>query len=356
MRITIADRLRPFSHYPGTSFILPGSSLRFQIFPALIRVHDLSSSEPILVAEIKVGMNGYVKDFTVMQDLEHGLIKVWGHMDMGYIRYRISALGEKNFLLTTERNPANCLLSWACAQEQEKLEEKPYRHTMMEKLSLGNNKTQDWDLIRRRLDMQEIFPLWFQLGQQILPQNVVSTSGDSHLLGQCRDLIRKRTLKAIVPAFQNLFLAGFEGGLSPRLFDDQHHGFPLPPVSGHRLSPLVLLTEGAALIRLLFVDSCDAIIHVLPALPPEFHCGRLQTACSEGKLDIEWSKKLVRRMVFTASSQATLQFLFPKEQKRFRLTHGKSSSGRPCFSESISCGSPITVEAGSLYFFDRFEK
>lgn len=347
MRITIAERLKPFSHTPGINFILPGTTLRFQLFPALLRIHDLSEA-PALLTEISMGIEGPVQDFTVLQDLEKGEIKVWGKSLNGYFRYSITPIDRPpRFMITIEKQPQQkeiILPHYSQTTERLLLQQQ-------ERLSLGNHKAQDWDKIRQRGEMTEIFPLWLRLGQ-ISPtsQNCI-TSGTTALLDPCREAIEQRDIVNITSAFKNLFLAGFDTGLSPRLLDEQYQGFSLTtPSNVEKISPIILLTEGASLIRRIFFYEENEGIHILPALPPEFHCGRfLQLRTSAGLLDIEWSKKTIRRMIFKASHNADLFFLFQKGLKQFRLRQKESERG-----SFISSNTPISFIKDKTYLFDRF--
>ena len=63
IRISIAERFKPFSHTPGTKYILPYSTLTVQVFPTLIRVEE---------REIPLELTGPVVDFTAQIDLEKG--------------------------------------------------------------------------------------------------------------------------------------------------------------------------------------------------------------------------------------------------------------------------------------------
>lgn len=346
MYITVAQRLRPFSHLPGTYFILPGTALRFQLFPALIRVHNLSDPEPVLVDEIPLDVKGPVKDFTMQQDLEKGILRVWGKTATGFMRYRILALPE-------EKIPYAIRVEKGTPLREKPPAAAPYFPVKTDRLSLGSHKAQDWDKMVLRSDLKEILPLWHRLGQLIPPTNTDYPQGTISLLKQCEEAINSGESTEIYPAFHNLFLAGFDLGLSPRLKDDQHQGFQLSPVSVKGISPLALLSEGAALIRRLFMQCKEHNIRILPSLPPEFHSGRLvQVPCgSWGNLDLEWSKKIVRRMVFTPAADITLNFDFQKQVKRFRLRTGENNPG-----QWLPNGSPVTMPAGFNYLFDRFEK
>ncbi len=120
--ITIANRLRPFSHTPGTQCLIPGTTKVLTAYPTRIEIDGEAQ-------ELEV--TGPVEKFLVQQDLEKGCVTVEGHAASGFFRHVIQ--GE------------------------------PIPH--LERLSLGCHKKQDWDLVTRRCDLIEIAPFWFQLAQ-----------------------------------------------------------------------------------------------------------------------------------------------------------------------------------------------
>lgn len=354
MRITIAERLKPYSHNPGTFFVLPGSNLRLQIFPTSIRLHDLSESIPKMLAEISINIQGPVQDFTIEQDLEKGCIRVWGTTATGYMRYSIHALPITPYQcsITIEREPTK-KLEFSSSKHIHLLNESPkYVALKTERLSLGNNKAQDWVMMQRRCDMDEIFPHWFRLGQ-LTPAEISTDIQSGSLINECHNAISQSDRINILPAFRNLYLACFDLGLSPRLLDESYQGLPLPILaSGEKRSPLYLLSQGAQLIRSLFFQQNNNVLNILPALPPEFHCGRmLHIACeTSGECDIEWSKKIIRRMIFRAAKNESIQFCFPKTKQRFRLRTNENECGTV-----IDCGTMLDFEQGQTYLFDHFE-
>lgn len=339
MKITIAERLHPFTHRAGDLIPLPGSPIGLQIFPARIILFDLNTYPHKQIAEIPLNISGPVEKFTVEQDLEHGLIRVWGHTPQGFIRYRAQALVAGGVLLTAEKGDLDTHAILGTPGEV-------YVPQETDSLSLGNHKKQEWELMTRRSDLTEILPLWHRLGQLIPPST--AKGGTYALLEACREA---QPLE-ICQALRNLFHAGFSDALAPRLIDTQHQGFDLPAAEPSS-SPLALLTEGAAFIRSLFVRVEENTLQILPSLPPEFHCGRLiDVSCNSwGTLHIEWSKKTIRRIVFTADKSGELQFAFPKKVKRCRLRRVRGEKG-----EQISCPITLNVEEGGKYLFDNFER
>lgn len=364
MHLEVAARLRPYSHLPGTACVLPGSLYKLQIFPCLIQVYSLANFEPLLLKELHFELNGPIKDFTVQQDLEKGCINVWGHSLEGYFRYRLRAEekgpGIELFVekypqdpikITDEKKTHFVLVKDSLIVLSEKQVFKTYIPPSTERLSLGIHKSQDWELIKRRLDLKEVFPFWSRLGQ-IIPSTHSQNKGDRvyPFLEQCQEIIENKKIEALVPAFNNFFLAGFESLLSPRLRDTHYQGLlPDFSIKQDSLSPLLLLQEGAALIRKIFIQEETHLIHILPALPPQFHAGRfIHIKLKGGILHLEWTKKTIRRLMYYAEESQTLTFHF-KHIKKFRLHESSQDKGKISYPND-----PIETIKKCLYFFDNF--
>lgn len=379
MKIEIAERLHPFSHVPGTSFVLPGSSLAIEIFPALLRIKELALGAPCLVLELALDLEGPINDFTALQDLEKGSLRVWGTSASGYFRYVVKALesGQGCAVVVEKSPPAGILLKcsgkWAVRQESLlKPNEKivfseqgtsesgtiPCSFHSIERLSLGSHKLQDWELVRRRLTFNEIFPIWYRLGQMVLKPSLNQLAGTAVLLNDCRNAISGKAPEKILAHFQNLFLAGFSGVLSPRLVDTdfqgiRHLGKDLFLPLETKASALTLLTEGFQLIRSLFLKEFDSTIHLLPSMPPEFHCGRLvEVRCGKkGSLSLEWTKKSLRCLTFSALEDQQLAFSFSNHEKSCRLRTSYKDKGI-----TYIRGSQIDIIAHQNYWLDNFQR
>lgn len=352
MQIEIAERLHPFSHVPGIACMLPGSRLSIQVFPALLVLHDLSASRTRNVGEVSFSIKGPVRDFTIVQDLERREIVVFGHAQEGYFRFKCAAIGQERMALQIVKGNVSVL------SKSDAVDLTPISRSdiSVERLSLGNHKAQDWTAIQQRQRLEEILPLWFALGQ-LTPQTASGIyAGAAQLLQECRALIATKERVDLTAAFQKLWLAGFSGMLVPRLEDSQHQGISLPSVPENaQLSPLLLLSEGAELIRSLFVQQQDDEVRFLPALPPDFYCGRmLGIQCPPfGSFDLEWSKKTVRRLVLRAGCDGKLKLKFPPDLKEYRLRKSLKGNGK---GESITCGSVISIEKGKQYLLDNFRR
>jgi hypothetical protein len=378
VRISIAERLRPFSHRPGTSFVLPGSALSLEIFPTLIRIFDLSEGMPDFKAEIILDLTGPIEGFTAVQDLENGSLRVFGESAQGYFRYIVKAVNEgKGITVTVEKAPTDAML-FTCVGRWDastflpvnagetivfpksiSLEEiKPCVITTSERLSLGNHKKQDWELVSRRLSFAEIFPLWHRLGQVVTKPASTELYGISLLLNHCKDIIAANTPDKLLPEFKKIFLVGFDGILSPRFLDTDYQGIDYPSVEisdivQNKISALTLLTEGAKIIRSLFIQETENEIRLLPSLPPEFHCGRLTDTkcCKQGLLSLEWTKKSIRLVTFRALENQKLGFSFANHERKCRLRTSNKDKGIVYIP-----GTQIDIIAGQNYWFDNFER
>lgn len=326
MRITIAQRLKPFVHVPGQMCVLPGTLLAVRAFPTLAIVYDISGAECVEVGRHVWHAQGPVKDFTVQQDLEKGCIRVWGHAQNGFFRYRLAKVGKK-YSLFIEKAPDQFGDGISVAEEEVGISP--------ERLFLGVDKQQDWTDVKRRQSPAEIYPFWLKLGS-MTPDSVLVNGGTAALLQQ-------NTLSSLLSA-------GFEGLLFPRLEDTDHQGYDLPPLE-ERASPAVLLSEGAKLIRSLFFQQDGQELRVLPAIPHEFHSGRfIHVACDGGELDLEWRSRKLRRMVFRCNKTGEYLFVFPPKLKTFRLREIEHTRGVMC-----TCHALQSLVAGKTYFFDLFE-
>ncbi len=322
MHIRIAERLRPFSHHPGTKVILPRSKIVLELYPTLFIVGD---------QKIPLELTGPVKEFTVQLDLEKGCVWVWGFYQEGYRR----------FCLWSESGAFKI----AAVRGGETVDHPKFSTSAFERLSLGSHKKQDWCLVKRRGDLKEIVPHWLRLAQ-LLPS---VERHDQGVLDYLRQIPKEKT--TLNENILNLYHLGFDGIFHPRLDDRDHLGVFLPSVTGSP-SPLALIAQGAEFLRSLFIEEGEQI-KILPCLPPQFHCGRLIfiDLGEIGALHIEWSKKMIRRMVFNSASDRDQTFVFQKEVKNFRFRKADEKKGK-----IISSGSSLSFSSDSVYYFDRFEK
>ncbi len=300
MKISIAQRLHPFSHLPGASCIIPGSAWQVTVFPTLLKFYNLQTGKE---EEENLPWTGPVKNFTVQQDLEKGEVIITGKTVEGYKRH----------VIKRGNLPPH-----------------------VERLSLGSHKSLDWEMVKRRSDLCDILPVWFRLGQMVPKDGKIDFPSDFDKL-------------EVVPFLEMVFHAYFSGILVPRLFDEEHQGIFL---EGKTIAtaPLALLSEGAHWIRSLFFQDD---FRFLPHLPPQFPAGRLtHLRTTEGdEVDLEWSKKLLRRVVIRPGKSREVTLYFQKGLRSFRVRRGLKDRGeRQAVEESL------LMEEGKMIFLDRFEK
>ena len=343
MKISISQKYKPFLHLPGSSVIVPGTRIPCKIYP--IRIVIYGEWERI----IELPLSGPVKDFTVQLDLEEGCIRVFGTFQQGYVRYFICGQ-EDGVHLFLDKGP-----DFLKPFFSEKTKTFP-KLDKQERLSFGSHKAQDMELIRRRVDVLEILPLWYSAAAWLPPRadGVKVKEGNFQLLDAIAESIEKNDKNTIEKAWQSAYLASFESLLFPRVVDSDFQGICLDPLtkSDKDIDFCLLLKMGAHLIRrMLFWDQGEKV-HILPCLPPEFHCGRMIGIDSRfGEWDIEWSKKLIRRVFFKPFQEGEVLPLFQKSVKTYRLRKGRKDKGK-----RVDTGSVICFKAGESIFFDNFQK
>ncbi len=354
MTIRIAQKIRPFTHLPGEKIPIPGTAWALAAYPARLCFYDLSEANPSVQLDIRLDIAGPVDEFTSQLDPAKGMIKVWGKSQKGFYRIHIhgsdAGVGvyfdktpEQGLSFRVENEPDHIVHAkeWYVSTTTGSFA--PYVSPKLERLSLGSHKSQDWEGVKRRSDLAEILPVWYQLGQVFSDRPIKGEEGALSLLSGCLDY----------KGFYRLFLAGFEGMMCPRLFDSDYQGLALPPITNEDQSPFPLLTQGWRFIRNLFFLERKEALEFLPNLPVQFHAGRLVAIKTADGLtiDLEWTKKKLRRLAIRADGDVEKDFIFPKEFKSFRLKSNKSDKGR-----RIRCGEPLLFKNGTISYLDNFTK
>jgi len=363
MQLEIAQRLRPFSHRPGTYAHLPGSTLRLRVFPTRVVVEDVSEAVPRERLVLDLALTGPIDEFTVQQDLEKGSVAIWGRAREGFYRLRLWALTDGlGITMAVEKLPLDCVVAssgWGeCGITDGKIgagtyvfseggftgEGEIHQSSPVDRLSLGSHKGQNWEQICGREDFSEILPLWHRLGQ------LVGYGSSTKILAKCERVVDSGDAQDVLASFREVFLACFDGMMAPRLSDVNYNGIKLPMEDE---SPLTILSHGAQLIRSLFVQVLVDRVMLLPVMPPEFHAGRLlDVPCGDwGTLSFEWTKKAVRRVVLVVHKDTTVSLQGRKEQKACRLRLSSKDRGA-----QYVLGSEKSFVGGSTYWFDNFTK
>ncbi|MBM3207224.1 MAG: hypothetical protein FJZ57_01270 [Chlamydiae bacterium] len=357
MRILVQHPYRPFSHVAGSSCVIPYTSWKLTAYPTRVRLEDLFDQE---VIDVRFSFEGPVQEFTVQQNLEKGVVQLFGMSRKGYFRI-VFELKSSGIYLSFEKLPEGEVKitkgseSFVIQEKDQVLLSGKSKYdvsSLAEKLFLGSTKEQDWAMMRRRCDLAEIFPLWMKVGQMI-PRSIAKNdlSGVFALLASCKQMVDTRQKNGLIPGFKNLFLAGFHSMLSPRLFDDEYQGIVIEESLG--ACPLELLSQGSDLIRSMFFQESSDSYSFLPCLPSEFACGRFVhiKAQSGDSIDFIWSKKMMRTVVLRSASSRSVFIEFPSEVKRFRLRKNLTDRG-----VVIDAGTAVMLEKDQVIFIDKFEK
>lgn len=336
MTIKVDSRFLPFSHQSPTICLIPKSTLAAEICPARLKIFDPATNA--LVYETSFSF-GPLKKFTVTLDLERASVDVSGFAKSGFIRYQIHSdcvrflKGSDAVHTFPEGGRITCTLD------------------ARERLSLGSHKAQDAEHILRRLDLKEILPIWFFLSQSIPKIDSISNVQSPSLFAEAQCALAGDH-EALYEKLLNLFQAGFKSLFFPRLIDDSFLGFEHPVLGVKNASPLLLLQESYPLIRSLFFQEKENTWNFLPALPPQFHCGRMidLTTKKGHKLSIEWTKKFVRQIILEVRSDEVYAFKYAPCIKRFRVSSlEKGPLG------VFPNGAEIPLFGGGKYLLDRFE-
>jgi len=328
MSIRITVKNRPFSLDPGAKCVLPKSPYRATFYPTKIVCAAI---------EIPFPHTGPVKGFTVIQDLEKGYVKVFGETKEGRISYRLAHI-ENDLVLFDERTKE--ATKTAVLQPS-------FQKQAIPKLSFGCHKKQDVYQIFRRMNPEEYLPLLYQIGRGY-PADEVPERGVGDLLHTIKTVIETKNRVEIIPAFHQFVMAGFESIFSPVLHDSTHSGI----IQGHlNVSPHIILATLARLIEAMFVLEKEGALHLLPALPPQLHHGKfIRVPFSLGSIDIEWTKKKLRRVQLHVQKAGRVEFSLPRDMHSYRVTRSKKLP-----SETKFPGDVLILEKGT-YTLDRFQK
>lgn len=358
MHIKIAQRLHPFSHEMGTFCLIPKTNWEIQVFPTLLRLRDLQTHNHI---DIQLFFKGPFKNFTLEQDLEKARLRIFGLAAEGYIEYTLSTEHSAVVLLMHKLPKViSCQFGERSLNLQKgdsislPISVENVRDSN-ERLSLGMHRQQDWQLVKRRSDLLEIIPTWLRLAS-LIPEKEkekIPSSGTYYLVAECKKAIEQKDKIKLFPLFTQLFQTAFEGILSPRLTDECHQGILPQGAIPSSISALGVLTESATLLRALFFNEQQECISFLPCLPPQAHSGRFIgiTTQNGDEIAFEWSKKLLKKVIWHSNSDQKVELKFQKALHSFRIRHSLKERGK-----RQSCDEPLILKKGQRIFLDRFEK
>ena len=332
--IKISQKFKPFANRPGTACLIPGSSWVVQAYPTLLRI--LGEKEH----EIFLRLTGPIEQFTLMQDVDRQAVFVYGYAKEGYFNFKIFHVGKNVLVKLYRGNSIVCVINGANVSLNKgdiinvPVDDAGFKLDRKEYLHLGINKKLNWDMVEKRSDLREIFPVVFLLGQFISPyvdSNFLSPSSYSE--------------------FKMVFKSMFSGILVPTFDNGNSFGFD-HDLSCEFASPVVLLRKMYEQVRKLFIYEADSI-EILPTLYAEFHCGRMvDVELKDCIISLEWTKCNVRRLTIFAKKSSELVFKFTKEISSFRLRSRASKDTR----HTCKVTAKLRVESGKTYFLDNFTK
>ena len=191
MKIKIDKKFRIYSFTAGSSLIIPNTSVEVKISPIRLLFIDRAENESSNVLEIFFGLKGFFEKFTIFQDLEKSVVEVLFFLEKKYFKYEIF-LKDKKINLFLKRAPRKSInLENGKKLFLKKLYSLPLKvenfcfKKQREKLFLGSSKALNVENIRRRMDLKEIFPILFYMGQMV-PEMPFKHEGVATLLKNCR--------------------------------------------------------------------------------------------------------------------------------------------------------------------------
>lgn len=371
MKIAIARRLRPFSHQPGVTCLLPQSTWQVCVFPTRIEMMPVGGEEKEKVV-LHLCLQGPVDRFTLELDLERGYLRVFGQTQKGYLSYEIRRTAS-NIVLFVDKCPADFAIASngaVCfplrllkAKEELSLisiDQMPLSKSkgFAPRLCFGVHKAQEWEGIWRRSDLKEIFPFLLRLSDWVPSvQKPFVPSGTFSLLQQCIERGPLESSNSLATLFSQWLKVAFSDMLIPRWKDADFQGIFSDHEEAKMMgSPLSLLKEGGQLIRSLFFQEQPLEWSFLPTLLPCFPAGRFTDIMTEKgeRICLEWSKHRLQKAIIQTAGSRAVQLCLPKEITSVRIRYSLKDRGR--LVSVVDGRMSIDLPEAKLLFLDRFTK
>jgi hypothetical protein len=384
MKIQIANKFNPFSQSDKTSCLIPNTSIAINVFPTFWEIFDIDNLDPDKKICIKWLLSGPIENFTTFLDLEKDRLVISGK-DQNENFFRLFVYQEFSKIVFLCKKTTKKEISYKIVSDKKettskekilkfkkdekiildidgKFLDQSQSNGFIEKLSFGVYKKQDIDLINRRLDFEEILPFIFLLGQKVPKEKSISKSKtrkgnkDFPLLDNIETMIAKDDKNSLEKAFKIAYKQYFIGLFCPTLLDENHLGI-IDACKKQKDTKELLTTFLVAyfyeLIRkMLFVEISKKEVSILPTLATFLHHGRLLNLNSSvGNISIEWSKKLIKKVIIKSNVSRKIKMIFQKPIKQFRLRENSNSKG-----VIYSVGKEISLKKDKTYFLDRFTK
>ena len=351
-RIEIRQKLRPYSSLAGIEVPYPSIGRVFQIYPTKVFIDKNEETE--LAVDWKFSKP--VQKITTFFNLIQAKVEVYLDFEKGVLHYELYE-NAKGLVLAPVRNTmggasikvdGSLFKKVALNKEVLLLPTVQKEGGSKEILSLGSHKKQEIEGLLKREDFKEILPILFSLGQMCEVSSIKQAVGHLKVLKEVKKLIESSEHDLILPHLKPLLHSAFSGLFVPHLEDIFYWR------GGEELknapSSFTLLRELYQLTRSLFIQSNKKELFFLPHLPKELFCGRLlQVEERDLLIDIEWTKKSLRRMRIKALEDVSLQLHFQKPIQKCRV----SVNNKPIVFKNKQ---RLIFEKSKTYIFDRFEK
>lgn len=359
MIIEITKKISPFTHTPGTFFLLPFTEWEVQVFPVKLRFRNLKDHSSF---DVDVDLRGPHRDFTVEQNIEKGQITVFSHTKEGFVRYHIASQKEgvslfcekvfaRGLAFSIENKEVTLLAKTSYLIEFSSFVRK--ETSFLEKLFLGVHKQQIFPALSQRKSLAEILPIWFALSQTLPTQKKETAiyGGTAFFLQQCKEKIEKKEKTQMTSSLLAFYEGAFEGVFSPR--GEEVNFLGIVPKSYGTFPPLLLLEKSYLLLRSLFFQEENSLFSFLPCLPPELPSGRMTHVKTkeEDLLHWEWSKKMMRKLIIIPGKTREISLVFPSSIDSFRVRRSPKEKGSLSYN-----GSSLLLEEKKILYFDHFQK
>ncbi|MBM3193354.1 MAG: hypothetical protein FJZ59_03880 [Chlamydiae bacterium] len=311
--------------------MIPKSNWGIEAYPREIRFFFEEKS-----ISLELDLSAPIKEFTLQLDLEKDVVRVFGRAKEGYFHFEIFHEGKK--IVTTLKRGHSIPYSFAgkkgVLERHQFLEietERAFEDYQLERLSLGVTKKLDWEMVIRRGELKEILPILFFLGQKV--DSDLSDSSFS------------------IDSIQSFIKAHFDFMLVPKRSVEKRIGTTEKDLPEH-IKFSAILYKCYEHIRSFFLKEEKGAVFIFPNLPKEFIYGKLVgLKTSKAIIDIEWTKRRVRKVRVVATGSGVLEIKWPKDIDSFRLKNRPHEKGK-----MVSSSDDIILSPGQIYYLDKFQK
>lgn len=353
MQIKLLEKFNILSHDIGRSFLVLKTSYFVKIYPGLLFFKDLNSDKQF---KIFLKFNGPVKNFTIIQNLLNGNLEVFFHTEDGFVSYKISTEENSGILFFDRITDQNFKIEFnelkdVNAKETIKLPIKTISSLVPnEKIFFGIHKKPDLYFVKKREDILEILPFIFLYSQFYLDVGYSCCLRKDCLLKDFDKEILRKDKQELTQKLLNIFKVHFFGAFIPRLNDEEYQN--IVSYFEKDANPFCVFIRLYHSIKSLFINTKDDELSILPCLLTDLHHGRvLNFQTPFGVIDLEWSKKLLKKVIFKPSKDVSLKLVLQSSIKNFRLREGKNEKGQIFNNEDVG-----TFQNGKIYLLDKFMK